>query len=124
METRKEVSYDVLKKYGSRWAVLTAMKMDFEKRGVKFPVNVESELKTSRIQITSGCYSTCEVDCVLNTIEGQIISCGADLGEKQMDPWIDLLARSMKGELDYDTIVNIPALQPVKSDCGFLKCSC
>jgi len=124
METKQESSFDILKKYGSKWAVLTAMQIDFEKHGIKLPGHIDSTLKTSRIEITSGCYSTCEIDCTLNTVEGQMISSGSSLGETYLDPWVDLLAQSMKGELTYEKIIQIPALEPVKSSCGFLKCAC
>ena len=70
METRQKEGYVLLKKYGSRWAILAALKMDLEKKG------------------------------------------------------IDLLAKSMKGELDYNRLIEIPALKTVESSCGFLKCSC
>ena len=124
METRQEVSFDLLRKYGSKWAILAAMRIDFKKRGIQLPDDIDSTLKTIRIEITSGCYSTCEIDCSLNKVEGQMISSGASLGEDYLNPWTDLLAKSMKGELDYETILEIPALEPVKSSCGFLKCSC
>ena len=108
----------------SKWAVLVAMRIDFEKKGINVPVDVDSKLQTVRIEITSGCYSTCEIDCTLSTIEGEMISSGSSLGEGFLDPWLDLLAQSMKGELSYEKIIEIPALEPVKSSCGFLKCSC
>jgi len=124
METKQEISFDILKKYGSKWAILVAMRIDFEKKGIKLPGDIDSTLKTTRIEITSGCYSICEIDCALNTVEGQMISSGSILGDAYLDPWVDLLALSMKGELTYEKIINIPALEPVKSSCGFLKCSC
>jgi hypothetical protein len=30
----------------------------------------------------------------------------------------------MQGKLDYQTIMGIPALDPIKTDCGFLNCRC
>jgi len=124
METRQEISYDILTRYGSKWAILTAMKMDLEKQDLRMPHNVNAELEVARIKITSGCYSTCEIDCTLSTIEGQMISVGSTLGEAYLDPWIDLMAQSMKGELGYEQIIAIPALKPVQTACGFLKCGC
>jgi hypothetical protein len=57
-------------------------------------------------------------------VEGKMISIGATLGEEYLSLWQDLLYMSMRGELGYEIIINIPALDPVKNSCGFLKCHC
>ena len=124
METRQEITYDLLKKYGSRWAILTAMSMELSKKGVLLPHDIHSILEITRIEITSGCYSTCEIDCTLNKVEGELISSGSSFGEAYLDPWMDLLAKAMQGHLDYEQITSIPALKPVESSCGFLQCGC
>lgn len=124
METKQEVGYEVLTKYGSKWAILTALGMDLGKKGITLPHDIHATLEVSRIEITSGCYSTCEIDCNLNKVEGQMIALGSNLGEAYLDPWQDLLGKSMKGELDYDQIIQIPALKPVQTACCFMKCSC
>ena len=56
------------------------MKLEIDKKGVKFPQEVVSGRELSRIKITSGCYSTCEVECTLNEVEGQMIYSGAAFG--------------------------------------------
>jgi len=124
METKQESSYELLKKYGSRWAILTAMSMDLAKKGIQLPHDFNSILEVTRIEITSGCYSSCEIDCTLNKVEGQLISSGSSFGETYLDPWMDLLAKAMQGKLDYKKIIKIPALKPVENSCGFLNCSC
>lgn len=124
METKQENNFNLLKMYGSRWAILTALRMDMAKRGLHLQTEEASILDVVRIEITSGCYSTCEIDCTLSKVEGQLISLGSALGEIYLDPWLDLLARSMQGKVDYEEILTIPALKPVETSCGFLKCSC
>ncbi|MFH1160904.1 MAG: DUF2096 family protein [bacterium] len=124
METKQEISYELMKKYGSRWAILTAMSMDMTKKGVQLARDIHSILEVTRIEITSGCYSTCEIDCTLNKVEGELVSSGSAFGEVYVDPWIDLLAKAMQGELNYEKITSIPALKPIASACGFLKCGC
>ena len=124
METKQKRSFDLQKKYGSRWAILTAMSLDMVKKGIQLPGNVFTNLELTRIAIRSGCYSTCEIDCTLNKAEGEMVSKGSTLGEIYLDRWFDLLARSMQGTMGYDELVRIPALKPVESACGFLNCSC
>ena len=124
METKQANAFDLLKRYGSRWAILTAMSMDMKKKGIQLHSDIHSSLEVARIEITSGCYSTCEIDCTLNKVEGELISSGSGFGETYIEHWVDLLALAMQGGLDYNTILSIPALKPVHTSCGFLKCSC
>ena len=84
MGTKEESSYELLKKYGSRWAILTAMSMDIVKKGIKLPHDFNSILEVTRIEITSGCYSSCEIDCKLNKVEGQLISSGSSNHSKNL----------------------------------------
>ena len=124
MEQKQEISYDLLKKYGAKWAVLVAMSVDLTKKGIKLPDEGNKSLQIVRIEITSGCYSTCEVGCTMGVVEGHLIAFGAELGDNYLNFWIDLLSSAIKGELDYETLIQIPVLEPVKTSCGFLKCSC
>ena len=119
-----ENNYDLLKRYGSKWAILKAMSMDMEKKGIQLPVDVSKNLEVSRIEIKSGCYSTCIIDGSLSRTEGELISKGWQLGEEYNDKWFDLLASSMQGEIDYTSLSMIPALKPVEGACGFLNCQC
>jgi hypothetical protein len=57
-------------------------------------------------------------------VEGQLISAGASLGEHYIDYWMDLMARSMQGLIDFDNLIEIPAVKPIETACGFLNCSC
>lgn len=124
MEQEQELSFDLLKKYGSKWAVLVAMSIDLSRKGIKLPDEVNESLQILRIKITSGCYSTCEVGCIIGVVEGQLIACGAEFGDSYLNSWIDLLTSAIKGELDYESLIQIPVIEPVKTSCGFLKCNC
>ncbi len=117
-------SFELLKKYGTRWAVLTAWELDLAKRGVSVPGVVNDQLKLSRMKIMSGCFSPCEVGCTLGQAEGQLVSAGAALGEAYVRQWFDLLGQSMQGLIDPRRIADIPALEPVATDCKFLECQC
>ncbi len=117
-------SFELLKKYGTRWAVLTAWGLDLAKRGASVPKEVNDLLKLSRMKIMSGCFSPCEVGCTLGQAEGQIVSAGASQGEAYMRQWYDLLGQAMQGLIDPRRIADIPALEPVATDCRFLECQC
>ncbi len=124
IQDARGVSLDMLKKYGTKWAVLAAMRLDMASRGVRIGSDVDEQLKLARVQILSGCFSPCEVGCSLSKVEGQLISSGFSLGGDYLRPWFELLAQAMRGEIDPTRIVEIPALKPVAMDCGFLACRC
>jgi hypothetical protein len=116
--------FEMLKRYGARWAVLAAMTSHMAQKGIQVPRDVFEALKTARGKIASGCFSTCEVGCDLSQAEGPLFSQGYLLDEQDFQQWSDLLAEAMQGKLDYERIMDIPALAPVKNDCKFLGCKC
>lgn len=120
----REISLEMLKKFGTRWAVLAAMRLDMASRGIRIGSETDEQLKLARVQILSGCFSPCEVGCSLSKVEGQLISSGFSLGGEHLRPWFELLAQAMRGEIDPTRIAEIPALKPVAMDCEFLACRC
>ena len=118
------VNHDKLKIYGAKWAVLAAMQVDLMKRGAVVPGETIKALEMAHVKISSGCFSYCEADCDLCRIEGGLIACGTQFGEEYVDGWLVLMADAMAGELDSEKIYNIPALQPIRSQPGFLDCAC
>ena len=125
VEEARQVSLDMLKKYGTKWAVLTAMRLDMASRGFRVASGLDEHLKLARVQILSGCFSPCEVGCSLSKLEGQLISSiGSSHNGDYLRPWSNLLARAMRGEIDPERFADIPALKPVETDCKFLACRC
>jgi len=120
----REVSLDLLKKYGMKWAVLAAWVIDLGKRGIRVPSGVNEELKVARMKIMSGCFSPCEIACAFGKLEGQLIALGASLGEDYLRPWSDLLGQAMEGRIDPGRVSEIPALEPIANDCKWLACRC
>ena len=116
--------FEMLKRYGAKWAVLAAMTADMFRKGIEVPQAVFEALKTARGKIESGCFSTCEVSCDLSQVEGPLFSQGYLLDQQDFQQWSDLLAEAMQGKLDYQRIMDIPALAPVQNDCMFLRCGC
>ncbi len=120
----REVSFDLLKKYGMKWAVLAAWVIDLGRRGVRVPSSVNEELMVSRMKIMSGCFSPCDIACAFGQLEGQLIALGASLGEDYLRPWSDLLGQAMEGRIDPGRVSEIPALEPIANDCKWLACRC
>jgi hypothetical protein len=120
----RRVSFEQLKKFGMKWAVLAAMRLDVGHQNVRVPADVDDQLKLARMKILSGCFSPCEVGCTLSRIEGQLVAAGAELGAAYLRPWFELMGQAMQGVLDPARIDDIPALQPVAMDCKFLACHC
>ena len=123
-QDERRVSFEWLKKFGMKWAVLAALVIDVGKRGIRVPSDVNEQLKLARMKIMSGCFSPCEVGCVLGKLEGQLVSLGASLGEDYLRPWFDLLGQAMEGRIDPGRISDIPALEPLANDCKLLACRC
>ena len=125
MQERSGASLEMLKRYGTKWAVLAAMRLDMASRGFRIGGETDEQLKLARVQILSGCFSPCEVACSLSKVEGQLISSiGSTPCGDYLRPWSDLLARAMRGEIDPQRLADIPALKPVEMDCKFLACRC
>jgi hypothetical protein len=121
---KNNFDFEMLRRYGAKWAVLAAMTADMTKKGIEVPHAVFEALKAARGKIESGCFSPCEVGCDLSPVEGQLFSQGYLLEQKHFQQWSDLLGEAMQGKLDYQRIMGIPAFDPVKNDCRFLGCAC
>ena len=124
IQEARGISFELLKKFGTRWAVLAAMRLDMASRGITIGSEMDEQLKLARVQVLSGCFSPCEVGCSLSKVEGQLISIGSSLGGEYIREWSELLAQAMRGEIDPNRIAEIPALKPVAMDCKFLACRC
>ena len=121
---RHRASLDILKKYGARWSVLTAMRQDLIKRGVSLPAEVASELDLAAIKIKSGCYSPCEVGCSLAKVEALLVPVACSVGEDHVNHWLTLLGNAMQDGFDRGSIGGLPPLQPVESKCPMFPCNC
>jgi hypothetical protein len=119
-----DFDFELLKRYGAKWAVLAAMCANMAKKGIEMPPAVFEEIRAVRGRIESGCFSPCEASCELAQIEGQLFSQCNLVEPQEFQEWCDLLAEAMQGKLDYQRIQGIAALAPVKNDCRFLGCNC
>ena len=123
-QDERNVSFEMLKRFGMKWAVLAALVTDLGKRGVRLPPDTNEQLKMTRMKIMSGCFSPCDVGCAFGKLEGQLISLGSALGEDYLRPWFGLLGQAMEGRIDPGRISDIPALEPIVNECKWLACRC
>jgi len=124
-QEEKRVSFEMLKKYGAKWAVLAALEADLAKKGIVIPTDTIKQIEMSRVKISSGCFSSCQAHCDLSKIEATLVSKGVDFGDEYMDQWFNLMGEAMTGNLDPQKISEIPLLKPIESSCAFLSgCLC
>jgi hypothetical protein len=118
------MEFEILRRLGGKWAVLTAMSLAMHKKGIPVPPDINEKLKTARVKIVSGCVSPCEANCTLAEAESRLFAQGPALGDEDFMMWSDLLGAAAQGKLDYARIKVISALEPIHQDCKFLGCSC
>ncbi|MGO8744442.1 MAG: hypothetical protein ACLQNE_00500 [Thermoguttaceae bacterium] len=123
-ESASVMEFEIVRRLGGRWAVLTAMSLAMTKKGIPLPADINEKLKIARVKIVSGCASPCEANCVLAEAESRLFSQGPALGDEEFMMWSDLLGEAAQGKLDHSRIQTIPVLEPIHQDCGFLACAC
>ena len=121
---RRNQEAAVLEKYALRWAVLAAWRTELGQRSVSVPPDIMGSLETSRVKISSGCFSPCEVGCDLRRIEGVLISVDASSPREQTDKWLGLLGRAMAEGLEPRELLSVPAIRIRFNDCRMRGCAC
>jgi hypothetical protein len=114
-------THDKLRSYGTKWAVLAAMKLDMARHGVDIPVTIEDELRIARLKIAAACFSEQELASSLSRVESELTARCFSLNEEFFRTWSTLLAKARRGEIQPQRIADIPVLEPVVSACGFLN---
>ena len=56
---RSALDFDMLRRFGAKWAVFTAMTANMIQKGIEVPHAVVEKLKTARSKIESGCFTPC-----------------------------------------------------------------
>jgi len=118
------MEFEIIRRLGGRWAVLTAMSLAMRKKGIPLPPEINESFKIARVNIVSGCTSPCEANCALAEEVARLFSQGPALGDEEFMMWSDLLGEAAQGKLDYARIQMISALEPIHQDCKFLGCTC
>ncbi len=114
----------VLEKYGLRWAVLAAWVDQIRGRGLAVPREASEKLTESRILISSGCFSSCQVGCLLTDAEGMLVVTDGSSPRSRTDFWLDLLGQVMDSTAPPARILAIPGVQVHLSECLGAGCAC
>jgi hypothetical protein len=123
-DIRREQDAAVLEKYGLRWAVLAAWRTELTQRAVALPTDVLTSLEVSRIKISSGCFSPCEIGCDLRRIEAVLTAIEASSPSEQTDKWLGLLGRAMADRVEPADLLSVPAIRIRFNDCRARGCAC
>ncbi|MFH1018580.1 MAG: hypothetical protein V1798_10440 [Pseudomonadota bacterium] len=123
-QSRLENELSLLKKYGLRWAVLAAWWDELLNRKVPTAPEIAKRLEASRIRISSGCFSGCEVGCDLQEIESLLTSADASMPAASINRWLKLLGRAMNDRTNVEELLKIPAVHFRYNDCQLRPCGC
>ncbi|MHA2029091.1 MAG: hypothetical protein ACXAB7_07835 [Candidatus Kariarchaeaceae archaeon] len=120
--TQEEHS-EMLSKYGWKWAVMTSTICDIYKREGSVPNGIIEQIKVSRNQIESGCYSICSIANLLREIEKDVFSILVDIAPNYTNIFLDQIHKAMVGTItEYD--LNFSGVNPLPTDCRTLPCVC
>jgi len=122
--TDKRVELEALKRLGMRWAVLLSLSYDLFEKKVELSSSINEKFRASRVILESGCFSTCDVCCWLDDIEQELVLKAASLGKEYLDNWLNLLTKAVNGRLTSEEVMGLPFIQPVVTECEFLRCAC
>jgi len=123
-DTERRTELETLKKFGMRWAVLLSVSYDPQQRKADQPAYVAEELRLARIMLESGCFSTCEVNCILDKTERELLQKATLVGDEYFGRLMELLKKAMLNELTPKDVKGLPFIKPIISDCEFLRCIC
>ena len=122
LESHRTTEAEVLESLGLRWAVLSAWNEDLRSRGVAFDANVARMLETSRIEIASGCMSSCQVGCDLARLEAALVARAASVAPDSVDEWIGTLSEAMTAPEDLKRRPWFRSVNVSHLDCGYRPC--
>ncbi|MFX0087492.1 MAG: hypothetical protein ACFFAU_17715 [Candidatus Hodarchaeota archaeon] len=113
----------MLSNFGWKWAVLASTAGDLYGKNGLSSTNVINQLRMTRTQIESGCYSVCDIANELRKIEIELFSHLIKYGTETTDQFLELLAKALSGKLTSNDI-DITAATPILPDCLTLPCVC
>ena len=121
--TAQNEHVDMLSKYGWKWAVMTSTICDLYNRGESVPNETIEQIKVSRNQIESGCYSICDIANLLRDIEKDVFSLLVNVAPNYTNIFLDQIHKAMNGTItEYE--INLTGVSPLPTDCHTLPCVC
>ena len=81
-----------------------------------------NQIRMSKTQIESGCYSVCDIAVALCEIEKAIFSMLINLDPEDTDTFLEFISRAMGGKIS-EKDINLPGAKPILTDCA-IPCVC
>lgn len=122
--SEKKAELETLRRLGFRWAVLVSLKNDLTRQNIMLPYEITRDLRLIRSMFESGCYSSCDIVCMLDAIERHIVPKALTEGNGRGEKWFSILGKAMGGNLTLEELKNLPYIRPLMNGCDFLTCSC
>ncbi|MHA2245838.1 MAG: hypothetical protein ACXADY_12810 [Candidatus Hodarchaeales archaeon] len=114
---------DMLSRFGWKWAVLASTMGKVYQKGEPVSTDLVNQIRMTRTQIESGCYSVCDIANELRKIEASLFSNLMKFGPQETDNFLELLSKAIGGKIREEDI-DISGAEPILPDCLTLPCVC
>ncbi|UCE14661.1 MAG: hypothetical protein JSV04_05625 [Candidatus Heimdallarchaeota archaeon] len=113
----------ILSRFGWKWAVLASTMGKIYRQGEPVSTDLINQIRMTRTQIESGCYSVCDIANELRKIETSLFSQLLKYGPQETDKFLELLGRAIGGKIS-EAELDITGAAPILPDCLTLPCVC
>jgi hypothetical protein len=120
---RMKSEVTILERYALRWSVLAAWVDEMRGRKIAVPSDLDQKFEKARVELASGCFSSCQVGEELGYIEGVLVSTDASSESGNVDFWLELMGRAMEDKSAIEKLLKVPAVKFKLSGCG-VNCRC
>ncbi len=114
---------EMLSRFGWKWAVLASTVGKVHQQSEPVSTDLVNQIRMSRTQIESGCYSVCEIANELRKIETSLFNSLLKFGPQETDNFLELLSKAIGGKISKEDI-DISGAEPLLPDCLTLPCVC
>ena len=114
---------ELLSRFGWKWAILVATVGKMHEKGIIVSNEILKQIRMARTQITSGCYSVCDVASSLREIEKELFSMLVKTDPQEVDLFLELISKAIGGKITKKDI-DLTGAKPILSDCLTLPCVC
>jgi len=113
---------EMLSRFGWKWAVLASTAGGIHQRGAMISKEHLNQIRMSKTQIESGCYSVCDIAVTLREIEKELFSTLINHYPKETDTFLELIGKAIGGKIS-EKDLNLPGAKPILQDCA-IPCVC
>lgn len=121
-QTRADLE-EMLSRFGWKWAVLASTAGKIYRQGEPVSTDLINQIRMTRTQIESGCYSICDLANELRKIEQPLFAKLLKFGPQETDNFLELLSKAIGGKISKEDL-DISGAAPILQDCLTLPCVC